>query len=152
MKKLVVADIDGCCISVEHRLHHWLAGDFEAFADAWHLDSPIDQGVTVYRKFLDDPDFLVLFVTARWERWRHPTLRTLQKHVRATITSEQLLMRPDHMAPELGSMPEDFKPWLLQSHGYKLSDVFIAFDDSQSVINGWRKNGVTAYLTAGDHV
>jgi len=151
MKKLIVADIDGCCISVEHRLQHWLDGDVETFADLWYKDTPIPQGVAVYRKFLEDDDFTVLFVTARWNRWRHSTLRTLQHHVDADIKSGQLLMRPDHMPAELGSMPGDFKPWLLEAFGYKVSDVFLAFDDSQSVIDGWRQRGVTAYLTAGNH-
>lgn len=150
-KKLIVADIDGCCISVEHRLQHWLDGDIEKFADLWYKDSKIPQGVAVYQKFLDDPDYTVLFVTARWERWRANTLQTLWWRVCPDIKSGQLLMRPDHMAPEIGPMPEDFKPWLLESYGYKVSDVFLAFDDSQSVVNGWRKRGVIAYLTAGDH-
>jgi hypothetical protein len=151
MKKLVVADIDGCCISVERRLHHWLNGDVEAFSDQWHTDTPIAQGVAVYQQFLDSADYHVLFVTARWERWRAHTLHTLQRHVCADIVSDQLLMRPNHMRAEFGSMPGDFKPWLLEAHGYRMSDVFIAFDDSQSVIAGWRQRGVTAYLTAGDH-
>ena len=151
MKKLVVADIDGCCISVERRLHHWLNNDVDAFAAAWHTDEPIPAGVAMYQLLLDDPQFHVLFVTARWEKWRWHTLATLWRHVCPYIKSSQLLMRPDHMPGIVGPMPSAFKPWLLEAHGYKVSDVFLAFDDSQSIIDGWRALGVTAYLTAGNH-
>lgn len=151
MVKLVVADIDGCCISVQKRLKYWLACDIKTFAELWHTDEPIPQGIAVYQKFLEDSDYKVLFVTARWEQWRSHTLRTLRYHVWPDIQNEQLLMRPDNMPPELGDMPGDFKPALLEAHGYNVSDVFIAFDDSKSVIDGWRKRGIVAYQTMGDH-
>lgn len=144
---IIVADIDGCCLSCDHRLHLYHAKDYDGFHELAHMDTPIEQGCVIYRKLLADRDFTVLFVTARWESQRAATLDSLRKYVSPLIESRQLLMRPDDQPAVHGPSDPLFKPSLLMSYNYRIEDVFLAFDDSTTIVQGWRELGVTAYQT-----
>ena len=59
-RPVVVADIDGCCVFSEDRLPFLLGGDVDTWNKNHHLDRPIEQGVAIYRKFLEDSDYRFL--------------------------------------------------------------------------------------------
>ena len=150
-RNVIVADIDDCCININERLQHYLSGDHDKFHSEHHLDEPIPQGIVVYRKFLNDPDYRFYFVTGRPERAREYTLAQLQKWIDPGIRSDQLLMRPNEI-PTKAMHDSELKPMLMGLVGVKPEEIFIVFDDRQAVVNKWRSLGVVVYQTAlGNH-
>lgn len=150
-KNVIVADIDACCIDITERLPHYLNGDEDTFHDNFHLDSPIPQGTAIYKKFLHDPDYRFVFVTGRPERARDYTLTQLRSFIDPFILSSQLLMRPEDPTDLLSDpkLPDsDLKPLLLLNAGIAMADIFIVFDDRQSVVDNFRQLGIVVYQTA----
>jgi len=146
-KNVIVADIDGCCICSEERLPFFLSNDLKGWNDNHHLDTPIPQGVEIYRKFLSDSDYRFYFVTGRPEMARALTLQQLKKYVSPSIISAQLLMRPDAITGD--HMHDDIlKPYLLELEGILPKDVFLVFEDRNRVVSMWRSLGVVCYQTA----
>lgn len=147
MKNIIVCDIDGCCIESSERLPFFLAGDLDSYHENHALDKPLIQGVEIYRMFLANPLFRVLFVTARCEDARDYTLMQLQDFISPAITNDQLLMRPRGVYRDV--LPDHaMKPKLLEEKGYKLDEVFMAFDDMRKTVAEWRSLGIVCYQTA----
>ncbi len=151
-KNIIVADIDGCCLDPEHRIPHFLAGDLDAYHAAWRHDSAIDPGVVIYQMFLARADqYRFLFVTGRPESAREYTISQLQDHVHAGIEHSQLLMRPSHITGA-DMHDTDLKPMLIELAGYSLRDIFMVFEDRNSIVSMWRSRGITCYQTQlGDY-
>lgn len=148
-KRLIIADIDGCCIDSLDRIPLIKNDDFTAYHKAWRTDKPIPQGVAIYRMFLDNPQqYKVLFITSREELAREYTLKQLQAWVRTSITDDQLLMRPTGVYSK--ELPDTvLKPMLLKEAGYSTKDVFLVFEDRNSMVKVWRDvYGVMVYQTA----
>ena len=144
VKRVIIADIDGCCIDPTRRLHN-LPHDLEQYHAEWVLDKPINQGVVVYRKFLSDPDFDFFFVTARDESARDYTIKQLRHWVDPLIRDHQLLMRP----LGLEQYPDHkLKPLLLKAAGFDPEDIFLVFEDRKVIVDMWRSKGVVVYQTA----
>lgn len=150
-KNVIVADIDDCCININERLAHYLAGDHDKFHTEHHLDAPIAQGIAVYQKFLNDPNYRFYFVTGRPDLAREYTLAQLREWIDPNITSEQLLMRPNDV-PSAKMHDSELKPLLLANVGVSIEEIFIVFDDRQTVVNKFRSLGCVVYQTAlGNH-
>ena len=151
MKNVIVADIDGCCIHSEERLPFLLSGDLDGYHKNHPLDEPIPQGVVVYKKFLSDPDYRFYFVTGRSEAGREYTLKQLREWISPTITSAQLLMRPDNLTP--AHMHDTIlKPYLLELENISLPQIFLVFEDRNSMVSMWRSLGLVCYQPAfGDY-
>lgn len=149
MKNLIIADIDGCCLDPKGRLHYADKRDWGAYHAAWNLDVPIAQGVLIYRMLLSNPLYEVLFVTAREEKARDYTLRQLQTHVSIGITNRQLLMRSNNDYDGQGGTPDYvLKPRLVREAGYRVEDIFLVFEDRQTMVDEWRRLGCVVYQTA----
>lgn len=151
MKNLVIADIDGCCIDNTERLAHYNEKAMDTYESLHHLDTPIQQGVEVYKAFLDNPAFRVAFITGRQERQRVVTYLQLSSLFGShLLTGVPLIMRPNHIFSK--DVPcSVLKPQLLLDHGYTFEEVFLAFDDHTDIVNAWRERGIVAYQTAPRH-
>jgi len=147
MKNIVIFDIDRCILDPKERIHHYLNKDFETYESLWHTDTPIKQGVEVYKTFLNNDTWRCIFITSRREWARETTYKQLL--MLFGMRKFTLLMRPNDCTKE---MKDDaaIKPWLLERAGFSIHDVFIAFDDRQSVVDRWRELGVVCYQTAAD--
>lgn len=147
-KPFVIFDIDGCVIHNDVRLPVLLAGDPDTYATMWQNDTALVQGCCVCNAFLSNDRFDVLFVTARKFTDEPHTLFQLQKLVNPFISESQLIMRP-----EGNDMPAgELKLFLIQSLGLQYSDIFLAFDDANSVVDAYRSVNITCYQTQfGDH-
>ena len=145
---VIVADIDGCCIFSEHRIPFLLDGDVDSYHRNHVYDRAIDQGVVVYRKFLNDPAYRMFFVTARSENARAYTLSQLRGFVSPDIRDDQLLMRPKDEHPSAKEHDAVLKPRLLREKGILPHHIFLVFEDSSSVVKMWRTLGVVCYQTA----
>jgi|GEM_PF-2389499 len=150
MRQIVVFDIDGCCVDPSERLPHLVAGDYETYLKMWETDKPIPQGVAIYSAFLMSPAYTCLFITSRSEEDRPNTTTQLTRIFGPQLMNRaRLLMRQNNYETgrTLNVSEYDIKPFLLQEAGYKLSEVFLAFDDRDIVVKGWRDRGVKCYQT-----
>ena len=142
MKKFVLMDIDGCVLDIDHRVPFLEVGDYEAFVAHHIYDTPIEPGAHIYANFLDDPNFVCVFVTSRSEANRDWTLKQLRQLF--GDVDFNLLMRP------INNMDEDpaLKLKLIAEANIKPNQVFIAFDDRPSVVAAYRRLGIISYQTA----
>lgn len=147
MKNIIVLDIDRCILDPSARIHHYLQGDIQTYESLWYLDQPISQGLVVYKSFLESRIWRCVFVTSRRERARHSTTRQLLELFGPA--NYILLMRPNDCDKEMKD-DASIKPWLMEQAGYKIEDIFMAFDDRQAVVDRWRELGVVCYQTAPD--
>lgn len=140
MKNVIVADIDGCILNSEHRLHHLLSGDVPSWHEKNGEDTVIPQGIAVYSHFMYSGLYDFIFVTGRMEEARSYT----EERIRQIFDKKfPVLMRP------AGDISHDthLKPRLVLESGRKLEDIFLAFDDRNSMVEAWRKLGVVCYQT-----
>lgn len=149
-QNVIVMDIDGCCIDSEARLPLLIDGQWDAWSNAWQSDKPIRQGVEVYSSFMKNLDYRPIFITSRAYTERERTMDTLnQVFGNQLMKRVPLLMRNNTFTegPTLHVPEEDIKPFLLEEAGYSIAEVFMAFDDRDCVVRGWRKRGVVCYQT-----
>jgi hypothetical protein len=148
MKNLVIFDVDGVLLHSEHRIQLWIEGKHVEYFDAAHKDKPIPQGIAVCKMFLSNPTFRVLFVTGRADTpfHREDTLTSLTEHLHISIPNDQLLMRE---YPEVGPHLHDTvkKPLMIEQAGYSLDDIFMVFEDRNSIVDMWRARGITCFHT-----
>lgn len=142
--KWLVFDIDGCIFDPLERIPHFLAGDHDQYHALWETDKPIPQGIAAYSAMMKIPDARALFVTGRAERARAYTEQQLRSVFDFEFT---LLMRPNHISGH-DLHDRELKPWLLSTIGLKPSDIFLVFEDRNSVVHAWRELGVMCYQTA----
>lgn len=154
MKNVVVFDIDGCLMDNSKRLPFYTAGRFDEYMRAWHLDTPIEQGVVICRSFLKSPKYRVLFCTSRSESQRSSTMEQIQRHVGRediVIKPSQVLMRPDNTRDDSYTGPTqgmrivpdtELKPLLLKKAGIPSTDIFFVYEDRKKIVDMWRAMGV----------
>ncbi|MFA5699258.1 MAG: hypothetical protein WC954_05950, partial [Sphaerochaeta sp.] len=139
--------IDRCIVDPSARIQHYLDGNIEKYESLWRTDVLIPQGYVVYSAFIRNPQWKCVFITSRREWARQSTAATLLKIW--PDAEFDLLMRPNDVTKEIKDDAE-IKPWLLAEAGYSVKEVFLAFDDRDSVVNEWRRLGVTCYQTDRD--
>lgn len=132
-----VFDLDGC-LSDDRWRRKFIR---EEGSDRWEMyhsqcsnDVPIN--VDIVKRHLAAGDQL-LFVTARPERYRADTWDWIS-HWFGDSGNYGLFMRPDDNAtpsPEL-------KVWLLGKYGYAPSDINVAYDDRQDVLDAYSEWGI----------
>lgn len=144
-QNLIILDIDGCLVDSEHRLPHLFKNDLDAYHAAHREDTPIPQGVFLYRALVAHPTFHCLFVTGRMESARQYTLDQINWLLEPKQPVE-LLMRPDGMTSKQMHDTE-LKPWLIEQAGYSLDQIFMVFEDRNCIVDMWRKRGITCYQT-----
>jgi hypothetical protein len=147
-KNLVVFDLDGVLFNSDHRIQLWLDGKHEEYFSLAYKDTPIPQGAAICKMFLNNPEFRVIFVTGRADTKAHraDTSWLLKTYVDHTINDSKLLMRE---YPEVGPHIPDYekKPLMIESAGYSLDDIFMVFEDRNSIVEMWRSRGVIVYHT-----
>lgn len=139
-KYLVVFDIDGTLADPGHRLHHILGRpkDWDAFFAACLDDEPIPQGLSAARAFHSwgvDMEFW----TGRPERVRGPTRTWLAHHLGPWTADVPLKMRgDDDRRPDVKVKPEYIDG----------REPHIIFEDRASVVEEFRRRGLTVYHVA----
>lgn len=146
-RDLVVFDIDGVLLDCQHRVQHWLDGDFFKYASLAHKDTPIPQGIAVCKMFVANPEFRTIFVTGRGDSLVHrvATLTQLQTYVNQDIHNYQLIMREWPLVDDLDDAQK--KPLMIEAAGYSIDEIFMVFEDRDSIVQMWRDRGITCYQT-----
>ena len=146
---IIICDIDGVCVDADHRLPYLMSGDRESYIKAAVDDKPLTPGCVIYRKFLNDKNYKLLFVTSRKDvlNYRQVTLNQIRNFVSQEIEDWQLLMRPADS--DFYTVPDAvLKPLLVEELGIKIEDIFLVFEDRDSTVKGWRDLGCIVYQTA----
>ena len=157
--KAVIFDLDGTLANIDHRLHHF-KGEGATDWDAFFAGIPEDKVnkwcheliLIVGRNnsdglYMGGSDFTVrvLLVTCRPERVRGLTTAWLKgKWIKYSelLCREEGDRRPDYLVKE-----EILHEQILPRY-----EVLFAVDDRQSVVDMWRRNGITCLQCAkGDY-
>lgn len=142
---LIVFDIDGVLFNSEHRLQYMKSDTMHKYFKLAVKDTPIAQGIAVCKMFVTNPDYRTIFVTGRGDSLIHrvTTLCQLQNHISSRISDYQLIMREWPLADDLHDVEK--KPIMISQAGYRLEDIFMVFEDRNSIVDMWRQRGVTCY-------
>ncbi|MEO9947659.1 MAG: polynucleotide kinase [Roseobacter sp.] len=136
-------DIDGTLAQIDHR-RPLLEGDrpdWKAFNKLMGDDVPNLPIVELYKTLWDSQKYQLFLVSGRGEEYRKVTETWLTWN---TIPFERLLMRPrNDFRPDTDVKQEILDR--LRSEGKEISFVV---DDRNSVVDMWRKNGVTCLQCA----
>lgn len=147
-RKIIIADLDGCLVDSMHRTQHFFSGDHAKYYAESVNDKAIPQGAAVYQHFARDPQYLMVYITSRWDipHYRQTTINQVRQWVDGRTCHEQLLMRLRGID---GNDMSDakMKPLVFERAGYRYEDVFMAFDDRKSVVDMWRAKGIICYET-----
>ena len=173
MTKLIIWDIDGTLANQDHRATKHLCTapwdcnspddpiykddpDWDAYYEDCHDDVPYDDIIWMFNALVSSPyahsfgkDKPVkhCFMTGRPEKYRAKTREWLRHWVTPGADSDAfpLFMRPD----------DDHRP----DHDVKVAHLtrleaqgyipFIAFEDRNSVVSSWRRNGVRCVQVQG---
>jgi phosphoglycolate phosphatase-like HAD superfamily hydrolase len=143
----IIFDLDGTLADITHR-RHFVMGEKKDWESFNHPDNIIkdkpNEAVMKIFKALDHYYNLnadLIIVTGRMEKSRDITERWLYQH---DLCAHMLIMRknddyrPDHIVKE-----EILKD--LQSQGY---NILFTVDDRDSVVDMWRRNGITCLQCA----
>ncbi len=138
MRKAVLFDIDGTIADIRHR-RHFLEGDrpdWKSFNTRMGDDLPNTPVVELYRTMWESNKYELILVSGRSEDQRAITRQWL---IWNEIPFEQLLMRPS------GDFRSDvvIKQEILAKIQKAGFEVLFAVDDRQSVVDMWRRNGIT---------
>lgn len=142
--KTVIFDIDGTLAIIEHRrekLKNGLRKDWDSFFMAMEEDQlniPIKE---IYDLFYDSKKYKIVIVSGRPERYREITKSWLRSH---DIFYDNLYMRKDGDRRSDVEVKQDILTHLV-SGGY---DIVFSIDDRDSVVEMWRKNGITCLQCA----
>jgi hypothetical protein len=146
-RNLIIFDIDGVLLNSDHRLPFMFKGDLHTYFRLAVKDTPIPQGIAVCKMFVENPNYRTIFVTGRNDSLVHrvTTLCHLQKYVSPRISDHQLIMREWPNDDDLHDTEK--KPQMIENAGYKLNDIFMVFEDRNSIVEMWRSRGVIVYHT-----
>ena len=144
MVELVVFDVDGTMANCDHRLHHIrpdkMKGqkkNFRAWEEGQDDDTPIPQICNIYKRFVNDPDVIVIVLTGRNESTRYQTAAWLERHELGGYDELILKPKPSHI-PDT-KFKEDVLDRIIREYG-KAPDM--VFEDRKRVIDMWRRRGV----------
>jgi uncharacterized HAD superfamily protein len=131
----IIVDIDGTISDCRHRMHHILKDkkDWDAFHAEIHLDQPIQPVASIVRSL--QPLSFIIICTGRPVEYRKQTLEWLDKH---KIRANELFMRctGDYRPADI------VKEEMLHVMHCKGHNPQLAFEDKQSCVDMWRRNGI----------
>jgi hypothetical protein len=140
--RTIVFDLDGTVTNPEHR-QHFVRGNpknWNAFAAGIPLDAP-HQDIIWLLKVLKSAGCVILLASGRGEESRVDTMDWLMKH---NVPFDALYMRNRN-----DYRPDDIvKKELLDQMRSDGHDPYMVFDDRDSVVNMWRKNGIRCMQVA----
>jgi len=161
--KFVIFDIDNCIsndarrqerlpakLSDDTKRHTISDTDFEAYHEGAALDKPMNEHLVNGHITATEDDIVILFITARPERYRKKTewwLREKFPRLQAAGGPEwQVLMRPRHnmaSSPDLKvALFENFAANELGANADGWAEVIMAYDDREDVLKAYRAKGV----------
>ncbi|WP_299632349.1 HAD family acid phosphatase [uncultured Roseobacter sp.] len=143
MKPTILFDIDGTIADIRHR-RHFLDGanpDWRSFNSKMGDDTPNRPVVSLYRTLWESHNFQIILVSGRGEESRKITETWLTWN---SIPFDRLLMRPK------GDFRSDvvIKQELLDQLQKEGAQISFVVDDRNSVVNMWRRNGITCLQCA----
>ena len=135
----VIFDIDGTIADLSDRLHYLDKGDWKSFFAEVGNDKPITKVIELTRLF-EDLHYEIILVSGRCSSTRDNTREWLEKY---QVSYDHLFMRTegdyraDHIVKEeiLREIQENYS-------------IDYVFDDRQSVVDMWRRNGLTCFQCA----
>jgi len=154
MKNVIICDIDGTIADVRHRLHYirnpdgskkkYAEADWDAFHAACVDDPPFEDVIQIVTdlmfEYAASRSYKLHFLSGRNDTVREETVAWLERHVYENLffmEHAELHMRkandrrPDH----------EIKLEMVRQLGFTPDSVLCIFDDRQSVVDMWRKNG-----------
>jgi hypothetical protein len=157
MKNIIVCDLDGTLANCEHRLHHIQRSDanglkrkpdWDAFFAGMRGDGVNGAVMHVLDKFISfgGSRYDIIYCTGRPERCRADTewwFREVAGWSTETKHGFQMFMRAD----EDNRADHIVKQEILDNHIPKDRVLFV-LDDRQSVVDMWRRNGLTCFQVA----
>ena len=140
--KAIIIDLDGTLCDVDHRVHHVKSKpkNWDAFNQALNQDRPhfwCIELMTAMRSY----GYKIYFVTGRGENYRKMTIDWLEHH---KILFDELHMRKDQDFREDSEVKEEIYINKIE----KISQVLFVVDDRKSVVERWRKLGLTCLQCA----
>ena len=135
--KTVLFDIDGTLALVDHR-RPLLEGDrpnWTAFFKAMGEDGVNEPVATLYRTLWDNPDYEVIVLSGRPDRYRK---LTEQWFIWNKLPFEKILMRASTDNRPDDQVKCDFL-YELKAQG---KEILFVVDDRQSVVDMWRDEGI----------
>lgn len=138
----VIFDIDGTLANIEHRLHYVTDGkkDWDAFHAGIVNDIP-NVNITTLLAGMKTLGYRIIITTARFEKYRQQTEKWLSDNL---ILYHDMFMRPDgDHRPDY-----DIKEDMLRGLQIGRDNILFVVDDRTSVVEMWRRNGITVLQCA----
>ena len=138
----VIFDIDGTLANINHRLRHVMNDkkDWEAFHGRISDDIPNGPVVTLLR-VMKTTGYRIILTTARFEKYRKETEKWLERN---TIFYHDLFMRPNGDFRPDHEVKED----MLRDLQIGRDNILFVVNDRSSVVEMWRRNGLTVLQCA----
>lgn len=142
LHKAIIVDLDGTLCDVEHRVHHVRSKpkNWSAFNQAMDQDKPYFWCIELIAA-MQGRGYKIYFVTGRDENFREMTSAWLKLH---HVSYDHLYMRADQDFREDSEVKEE----IYITHIEKNSQVLFVVDDRKSVVERWRKLGLTCLQCA----
>lgn len=142
LHKAIIVDLDGTLCDVEHRVHHVRSKpkNWSAFNQAMDQDKPYFWCIELIAA-MQARGYKIYFVTGRDENFREMTSAWLKLH---HVSYDHLYMRADQDFREDSEVKEE----IYITHIEKNSQVLFVVDDRKSVVERWRKLGLTCLQCA----
>ncbi|MBC7714394.1 MAG: polynucleotide kinase [Rhizobacter sp.] len=140
--KAIIVDLDGTLCDVDHRVHH-----VQKHPKNWHaFNSAMDQDKSYFWCLeliaaMRTRGYKVFFVTGRDEHFREMTSAWLKKH---HVEYEELYMRAKGDFREDSDVKEEIYNRSIEN----VAEVLFVVDDRKSVVERWRKMGLTCLQCA----
>jgi hypothetical protein len=143
-KDCVIVDIDGTVANLDHRLHYVRDGkkDWRTFLSKCDQDAPKHDIYLIAESFCDTTGSDLVFCSGRGNEYREKTETWL---IENNMPYEQLFMRQERDYRQDTIVKEQILDFEILTR-YK--EVLAVFDDRQSVVNMWRKRGLTCLQVA----
>ena len=140
--KAIIVDLDGTLCDVEHRVHHVKIKprNWDAFNQALDQDQPYLWCIELIAA-MRARQYKIYFVTGRGENYRKMTVEWLDRN---NVFYDELHMRQDQDFREDAEVKEEI---YLKSIDGKAQVLFVV-DDRKSVVERWRKLGLTCLQCA----
>jgi hypothetical protein len=152
VQRLFICDLDGTACVVDHR-RHLVDGkikDWEQFHDLCEVDPPNVPVITTL-SMLHSAGAEIWFFTGRPERLRSKTEKWLRQHIPSITTHPSFDFWTHLMMRQNDDFTEDHilkVSWLNSMLDIDRSRLVAVFDDRDSVVKGWRANGVSCFQVA----
>lgn len=142
MDKAIIVDLDGTLCDVEHRVHHVRnkPKNWQAFNQSMDGDRPYFWCIELIAA-MKSRGYRILFVTGRDEDFREMTSSWLEAH---KVIYDELHMRKSRDFRE----DSDIKEEIYKNEIEKKAQVLFVVDDRKSVVERWRKLGLTCLQCA----